>query len=158
MVLGADASLHLKPFGDQDAHVEKPLGTVGQAGWFPGAELASWGAGDAFVPAHACQLANHLTHQRLLLLLLQCYSLTDIKVRIFHSITEDNKHVFPSLNEPSRILAQETDVRLREFIKTDNIIKRMVLILEMQSWTMYNHKKNGLDLSRTRTHDMHKIH
>jgi len=87
-----------------------------------------------------------------------CCSVAEIKVRIFHSITEDNKHVFPSLNEPSRILAQETDVRLREFIKTDSIIKRMVLILEMQSWTMYNHKKNGLDLSRTRTHDMHKIH
>ena len=66
-----DALLHLKPLRNYHAHVKVPLSAIGQAGSFTGAELASWGAGYAFVPAHICQLGYHLTHHHLVLLLLQ---------------------------------------------------------------------------------------
>lgn len=77
--------LHLKPFGNDHAHVKEPLSAVGQASRFPGAELASWSAGDALVPAHACELADHLAHHCLLLLLLQSY----IQVRISGELVRD---------------------------------------------------------------------
>lgn len=66
-----DALLHLEPLRNYHAHVKVPLSAIGQAGSFTGAELASWGTGDAFVPAHIRQLGYHLTHHHLLLLLLQ---------------------------------------------------------------------------------------
>lgn len=53
-ILDPSTSLHLEPLGNQHAHVKIPLGTVGKAGRFSRAELASWSAGDAFVPARAC--------------------------------------------------------------------------------------------------------
>jgi hypothetical protein len=62
-----------EPFGNYHAHVKESLGTVCEASCFTGTELASWCTGDAFVPAHICQLPNHLTYHCPLLLLLHFF-------------------------------------------------------------------------------------